>query len=200
MLNGQTISQIADSKDLEMINREIIDSVKFRFTQKVILGKKYLTPSDKNLIDLDGLQKQNGVDLYQSEDELLNAALQNEHVKHFRQIRYLAMNHNSSTLKLRFVLNPFSFVFLLTGKEQYHIVLETLDTEEATYIWHFDKNKGILSEKLRAIEIDLNTIRNEGRQKFIESQPENFSRLVHDYSDERKGFIIWKDLLEERLI
>lgn len=200
VLNGQTISQIADSKDLEIINREIIDSVKFRFTQKVLLGKKHLTSTDKNLVDLDGLQKQNGIDLYQSEDELLNAMLQNEHVKHYRQIRYLAMNHNSSTLKLRFVLNPFSFVFLLTGKEQYHIVLETLDTEEATYIWHLDKNKSTLPEKLKAIEVDLNTIRNDGRQKFIESQPENFSRLVHDYSDERKGFIIWKDLLEERFI
>jgi len=102
-------------------------------------------------------------------------------------------------LKLRFVLNPFSFVFLLTGREQYHIILETLDTEEATYIWHIDKNKNVLSEKLRIIDLDLNIIRNNGRQSFLESKPENFSRLIHDYSDKRKGFIVWKDLLEERL-
>jgi len=36
-----------------------------------------------------------------------------------------------------------------------------------------------------------------GRQAFLESQPQNFTRIVHDYSDERKGFIIWNDLLEE---
>ncbi len=108
------------------------------------------------------------------------------------------MNHDSNTLKLRFVLNQFSFVFLLTGIEQYHIVLETLDTEEATYIWHINKN--VLSQKLQAIDLDLNNIRNNGRQVFLQNQPENFSRLIHDYSDERKGFIIWKNLLEERLI
>jgi len=42
-------------------------------------------------------------------------------------------------LKLKFTLSPFSFIFLLKGKEQYPIVMETVDTGEATYIWHFEK-------------------------------------------------------------
>lgn len=77
-------------------------------------------------------------------------------------------------------------------------VMETLNTEEATYIWHIEKNRQLLWQKLRSIDQDLNIIRNKGRQTFIEKQPENFSRLIHDYSDERKGFVIWKDHLEER--
>ena len=40
---------------------------------------------------------------------------------------------------MRFVLYPFSFVFLLEGEKKYHIVLETLDTREATYVWHLSK-------------------------------------------------------------
>ena len=102
-------------------------------------------------------------------------------------------------MKLRFVLNPFSFVFLLSGAEGYHLVLETLNTEEATYIWHFDKNINTLKLKISDIDKDLNLIRNKGRQFFLESQPDNFSRIVHDYTDKRKGFIIWKDMLDERL-
>lgn len=35
---------------------------------------------------------------------------------------------------------------------------------------------------------------------FLENQPQNFTRILHDYSDERKGFVIWKDLLEEVLV
>jgi hypothetical protein len=31
-------------------------------------------------------------------------------------------------------------VFLLSGSYQYHLVWETLDTEEATYIWHIGKS------------------------------------------------------------
>jgi hypothetical protein len=49
------------------------------------------------------------------------------------------------------------------------------------------------------IDSYLNTIRKDGRQIFIKNAPYNFSRILHDYSDERKGFIIWKDLIEERI-
>ena len=75
--------------------------------------------------------------------------------------------------------------------------METLDTEEATYIWHFEKDKQVLVDKLKQTDHDLNTIRNHGRQLFLENLPENFSRIVHNYSDERKGFILWKDAVEE---
>jgi hypothetical protein len=48
----------------------------------------------------------------------------------------------------------------------------------------------------------LNLFKNpfKGRQSFLEKQPENFSRLIHDYTDERKGYVIWKNHLEERLL
>jgi len=198
---GKLISQIATSDDLEKINREIIESVKFRFIEKSIIGKRYLSDTDESILDLSQIQEDhNGSSFYGSEEELLNDLLKNKNVRHYRQLRYLAAKHDGSTLKLRFVLQPFSFVFLLTGSEQYHVVLETLDTEEATYIWHIDKNRQILRQNLHAIDQDLNIIRSKGRQIFLENQPANFSRLLHDYTEERKGFIIWKDMIEERLI
>jgi superfamily II DNA or RNA helicase len=199
--NNVLVSQRANSTDLEKINRDIIESVKFRFLAQGILGKQYAPGMQVNLLDLNMVQEgQSGKPLYDTEEQLLNDLLKNQKVKHYRQLRYLASKHDGSTLKLRFVLNPFSFVFLLPGTEQYHVVLETLDTEEATYIWHVDKNRELLWQKLRSIDQDLNIIRNKGRQSFLEKQPENFSRLIHDYSDERKGFVVWKDQLEERLL
>lgn len=199
--NSLLVSQKANSSDLEKINREIIESVKFRFIEQGVVGKQYVPGTEDNLLDLNKVQEgQNGKPFYDSEEQLLNDLLKNDKIKHYRQLRYLASKHDGTTLKLRFVLNPFSFVFLIPGTEQYHIVLETLDTEEATYIWHVDKNRQLLWQKLQSIDQDLNVIRNKGRQTFLEKQPENFSRLIHDYSDERKGFVIWKDRLEERLL
>ncbi len=119
--------------------------------------------------------------------------------KHSKQLRYLAKRHERSVLKIRFVLNPFSFVFLLAGENQFHIVLETLDTEEATYLWHLKKEKSLLRTRLELIDNQLSIIRFEGRQAFLESNPENFSKIIHDYQDTQKGFIIWKDQLEERI-
>ena len=47
-----------------------------------------------------------------------------------------------------------------------------------------------------SLQDDLNVIRNKGRQFFLNNQPENFSRLMHDYSDGRKGFVVWKGMVE----
>jgi len=199
--DGELISQAATSSQLEKINREIIDSVKFSFVKKHILGKQYLPNTKEYLLNWKKAQEEQNISsVYQLEEELLNHILQKTNVKHYQQLRYLAAKHNGAILKLRFVLNPFSFVFLLSGNEQYHLILETLDTEEATYIWHMPKIIHLLPEKLRSIDKDIGLIRNKGRQAFLEREPNNFTRIIHNYSNERKGFIIWKDLVEERLI
>ncbi|MDF1573193.1 MAG: hypothetical protein P1P82_16415 [Bacteroidales bacterium] len=199
--NNLVVSQQAKSSDLDKINREIIESVKFRFIEQGNYGKQFLYGSADKFLDFDKVQEEQiGTPFYNSEEQFLNELIKNKKVKHYRQLRYLASRHESTTLKLRFVQNPFSFVFLLSGPGQYHVVLETLDTEEATYIWHLNKNKQLLRQKLQSIDQDLNVIRNKGRQAFLEKQRENFSRLIHDYTDDRKGFIIWKDKLEEKLL
>lgn len=88
---------------------------------------------------------------------------------------------------------------MLSGEQQFHIILETLDTEEATYLWHIEKDKTKLKSQLKTIDEQLSIIRNKGRQTFLDTKPENFSRILHDYSDTKKGFVIWKDLLEAQI-
>ena len=188
----------ATSNDLQRINREIIDIVKFRFIDSRFLRKKGSEGVNGGLADLtktEGLK-----DLYSSEEELLDDLLETHQAKHSRHLKYLASRHERNILKLRFVLSPFSFVFLIVGNESFHIVLETLNTEEATYIWQVEKDLNSLKNKFREIDRDIETIRNKGRQFFLEQERVNFSRVLHDYSDERKGFVIWKDQLEERLV
>lgn len=192
--NGILVAQLATSSDLERINREVLESVKFRFVEQRFFAKKSNTKDDFDISEEKEVQK-----LYPSEHELLEEILSKKNVRHFRQLRYLADNHARSILKLRFVLHPFSFVFFLSGNHQFHVVLETLDTEEATYVWHFDKNDSSLKENLNSVDSALNTIRNQGRQTYLESQPVNFSRIIHDYSDDKKGYIQWRDTLEEKL-
>jgi superfamily II DNA/RNA helicase len=196
--SSKLISQLATSNDIEKINREVIEGVKFTFVSKNILGNTLL--QNENLLNINQIQGENKNTLYCSGEELLEDILKKENFKHHKQLRFLSQRHDRSTMKIRFVLSPFSFVFLLTGKEQFHIVLETLDTEEATYLWHFTKEKQTLKIKLKEIDQQLSIIRNKGRQVFLETQPTNFSRILHDYSDNKKGFIIWKDLFKERIV
>lgn len=198
--NEQLVSQLATSEDLQKINREVIEGVKFKFVEKKFLGK--IPQSKENILTIDEIQsmESSNSSLYNDGNTLLDDILNQKQFKHSRQLRYLADQHDSSVLKIRFVLSPFAFVFLLTGNEYYHIILETLDTEEATYHWQIEKNKTTLRNQLKEIDEQLTIIRNQGRQSFLETKPLNFSRILHDYSDIQKGFIIWKDLLEEKLV
>jgi superfamily II DNA or RNA helicase len=200
-VNEKLISQIAHSTDLEKLNRELIESVKFKFVTKTYFGKNPNQKFANNLLNINQLQggEENSA-LFDSEEEFIENVLKNKNLRNYRQIKYLASKHASEILKIRFVLSPFSFVFLLQGTEQFHIVMETLDTEEATYIWLIERNITLLKNTLKEIDHSINVIRNDGRQVFLESQPQNFTRILHDYTDERKGFVIWKDLLEEVLV
>lgn len=194
---GKIIAQSASASDLEKINQEIIDSVKFRFIEHQLRSTDS-TNKDKVLLDVDEMQKQLGgnADLYASGEELLHDFLKDIKVKHYSQLHYLADRHERQILKLRFVLSPFSFVFLLAGEEQYHLVLETLDTEEATYIWHLPKDRYLLKASIKEIDQTLSIIQKQGRKYFLSTHPENFSKVLHDYTEAKKGFVIWKDNLE----
>jgi hypothetical protein len=195
--NERIVAQLATSADISKISSEIIEGVKFRFVTNHFLVKPK-SESLAELIDINQLQG-NKEKLYSSGDELLGDILNSKNYKHKQQLQYLANRHEKLILKIRFVLSPFSFVFLVRGKEYFYIILETLDSEEATYIWYFDADKRKLPSALKLVEEDLNTIRNKGRQLFLENAPNNFSRVHHDYSEDKKGFIIWKDSLEERM-
>ena len=116
------------------------------------------------------------------------------------QLKYLSSKHEASVLKLRFILQPFSFLFLIAGEKKYHIIWETLDSEDATYIWHADKTREALRMKLAEIEVIIKEIKLKGRQTFLETDHDNFIKVIHDYSDAKKGFVSWKGVLEEKLI
>ncbi len=52
----ELVAQSAGSADLDRINREIIDSVKFRFVHKSIIGRRHWPVSDDQILGLSGLQ------------------------------------------------------------------------------------------------------------------------------------------------
>lgn len=194
--NGVILSQLATSSDIENINKEIVESVKFQFLNKNFIGQ--IPTVKQNILTTDELPKAQNI--YADAESILNDLLKGKQYKHSKHIQFLADRHERNVMKLRFVLQPFSFVFLLIGEQNYHIILETLDTEEATYIWHTDKSKSVLIDTVKQIDKELTIIREKGRQSYLETNPQNFSRIVHDYSDNNKGFTIWKGQLEERLI
>ena len=195
---GAIVAKSALSDDLKKLNREVVDNVRFQFVEKNLFKKSSLLGETEKTLQLhtgDAVQT-----LYDSGEELLEDILSKGNYRHRMQLQYLSEKHEGKLLKLRFVLSPFSFVFLVLGNEQFHVVMETLDTDEATYIWHVQKDIPALKSVLNDIDKDLYKIRSGGRALFLETAPANFRRVLHDYTDDVKGFVVWRDDLEQWLV
>jgi len=187
----------AKSPEIEKIDKELIDNVKFEFV-KSTMKKKIKVEIDKTLFTMneyfdtfaDGKIKSST--FYHSDEEFLKDLLIITKSKHYKHLRFLSSKHSHDIMKLRYVLKPFSFIFLIQGDRNYHIVWETLDTEEATWVWHITKDNNVLKMTLRKVEDIINVIKVQGKTAYISSHDDAFRRIYHDYSDLVDGFLKWK--------
>jgi superfamily II DNA or RNA helicase len=202
-IEGKIISSSARSEDIDKINNTIIESVRFEFVKTEVFGFKAKNQDSTALNTLENLlspEKKAAGAIFKSDQDLIDDFLNIKNSKHYHQLKYLSSRHLSTVLKIRFVMNPFSFLFLTAGDKKYHMIWETLNSEEATYIWHFEKSMDALRKGLNEIEVALQEIKKSGKQDYLRSSHDNFSRVMHDYSDVKSGFVTWKGMLEEKLI
>lgn len=204
-VNGDISEIKASSPEISKINNKTIDSVKFEFVGD-FLKKRRKFEIDKSLFTMDecfallNANENNTNAFYKNDKDLFDDILQISDTKHYKHLRFLSSKHAYKIMKLRFVLKPFSFIFLIEGEKMFHIIWETLDTEEASYIWHIEKNKEKLKLKLNQIEDIINIIKVQGKTAYINSRDENYHRIYHDYSELVDGFVKWKSEIESFLI
>ena len=202
--DGRVKSTNALSPEIARINKDIIESVKFEFVKAA--KKKVTIEVEKTIYTMEEFfemasEKRLPADtFYKDEIALLEDLIKITDTKHYRNLRYLAEQHLHNVMKLRFVLKPFSFVFLLEGERNYHVVWETLDTAEATYIWHFEKDVEKLKRAIRKVNDIINLVQVQGKTAYINSNEDEFRRIKHDYLDLVGGFAKWKSELESYLI
>lgn len=193
----------AKSPEIDKINKQLIDNVKFEFVKAT--KKKVTVDIDKSLFTMEeyfdsfGEENFKPSTFYNNEQELFADLLKISNTKHYKHLRFLSSKHSHQIMKLRFVHKPFSFIFLLEGNKNYHLIWETLDTEEATYIWHINKDLQDLKRTLKKVEDIVNVIKVQGKTAYINSTEDPFRRIYHDYSELVDGFIKWKGELENVL-
>ena len=192
------------SAEIDRIDKKMIDNVRFEFVRDST-KKKLKAEIDKTLFTMDEYfeslteSRLQSNAFYENENELFEDLISITQTKHYKHLRFLSSQHAFNIMKLRFVLKPFSFLFLLEGERHYHIVWETIDTKEATYMWHTDKDLNMLKMTLRKIEDIINVIKVQGKIAYLNANEDSFQRIRHDYSELIDGFVKWKGELENYL-
>jgi hypothetical protein len=115
---------------------------------------------------------------------------------HYYNLRYLSSRHAARVMRLRFILNPFSFLFLLEGEEYYHLIWETLDTEEATYLWRIEKDVTKLKMAVGTLAHTISLLKAQGKKTYLSTSSDDCTRIFHHYNLGIEGFVKWKNELE----
>jgi hypothetical protein len=194
----------AQSPEIARINQNLIETVRFQYV-KATVKKKVKIETENTLLTMEEFfsllseQTIKASAFYEDEKELAEDLLAITETKHYHHLRYLSSKHAHHLMRLRFVLKPFSFLFLLEGETHYHLVWETLDTEEATYVWPVEKEVVKLKLALKKVEDILQLVKVQGKTAYLSSSGDAYRRIVHHYKEGIKGFIKWKGELESGL-
>ena len=193
------------SADINCIDEKLIENVKLEIVKRVT-DKKFEDESTKTLLTMDDIfdalteNKVKAAIFFEDEKSFLENILDISNTKHYQQLRFLSDKHSSSVMKLRFIINPFSFIFLIEGESKFCIVWETLNTTEATYIWQEERDVNALKTQLKKIDEIIKNIKISGRTDYLSKAEKKFIRVYHDYSDPVAGFIKWKNEIEKATI
>jgi hypothetical protein len=197
--DGKVTYMEVTAPKIDLINADTIEKLRLDYV-KDIIRKRQRVDSDKLLLTMeeffDDISDEEWKAFYQSENELAEDLMKITNTKHYKNLRFLSDRHDSKSMKLCFIIDPFSFVLLISGQRQFHLVWETLDTEEATYIWHIDMQRQNLPVFLKQVEETIKSIKAKGKRNYINSSQDDYTRIYHNYSQDINGFLQWKDELE----
>jgi len=203
-INGVPRLIEAHSPQIASIDERMLQAVKFEFV-KDIATKKIKLECERTVLTMEEFfealtnETVNASALYTSEQQFAEDLVKICNTRHYHHLRFLSGRHAYKIMRLRFILKPFSFLFLIQGEKHYHLIWETLDTEEATYTWPVEKDKPKLKEALQKTGDIINTIKTLGKKAYLSSSADNYRRVVHNYTLGIEGFIKWKDELESSL-
>lgn len=196
--DGEIDSVSATSEEISKINKSLIEEVKIEMLR---VAEKKEVPGENQLFTmkeyLETFVDENTQQFFKDENDFLETLLKRPGTKHHFHLRWLSSKHKHDLEKLRLVHKPFSYVFLLDNTDNFFIVWETLDTEEATFIWKFKKNSMTTDQILAETNKVINLIEKDGRNEYRARLESNFGRLVHDYQDPQGGFKSWKEKMEK---
>jgi hypothetical protein len=195
---GEVISAIARNEQMEGIDKNLIEEVNLSRVKKI--EKEFREQELLTLEDLKEKAKEkkiSGVELITDIDELLEEILNYSKSKHYDHVRYLSKQHNADSMRLRFTVKPFSFLFLISNGDNNYYIWETLETQEATYIWSFNREYS-LQQQFKEVKQILDEINTTGKQEYLSKAKDNFIKILHDYSP--NGFEKWKQELHEKIV
>jgi hypothetical protein len=195
----------ATSKDISLINEELIESIKTEQVLKLVKIAR-LKKDGKSVFNNDELfsilDESNNFNVFNTAtDNILEIIIKNGLAKNVKQLNYLTSNKQSLKEKLRFTIKPhFGFVFKVETTSKIFFIWELLNSH-ATYVWEIAKH---MPQHDQFIEKQISFVLVKGREPYkryykdLTSKDFSFYLIEHAAKDltEEERFQIWKKRVE----
>lgn len=201
---AEVVGVLATSELVDQITPELIERVRLWQIRRA-LNK---AGGDEELVTVDDIFQEEALEksnIKPTDEQFVKDILAIKKPKHAEQTRYLSARHVHTVMRLRWVKQQGAFLFLLPGKKDSFLILEKLNSAEATYLWRLHAkgaqlgdDRGLLKQKFEWVEQEISIISTEGRKVYKANAPEDFVRIRHDY-ESKDGFAVWKDRLHQIL-
>lgn len=130
---------------------------------------------------------------YRNFEGLLDTLSKLKKSKHYHHLRHLSSLQEAGIFRLRMTGKPVSFIFVVKSTLHYHLIWETYETKEATYIWRLTSLEGQPQrQEMNDLVEKIKWLRDKNKRLYLESPPSNFTRIEHDYSQPDGGIEKWK--------
>jgi len=209
-----TVSAVIRTQGDQIVSTEATATVVDEITPELIGGFKYWqirrklrsAETDEDLVTVDDLfddAKDSG--LKPTDEEFVEDLLAVKKPKHADTVRYLSKLDLYDLMRLRMMKKPFAFLFLVSGEKGCFLILETLNSKEASYIWRLNApeselraNRDLLQREYTWVEKEISIISAENRKPYRKDSHENFEWIRHEY-EKPDGFELWKQRLHQVL-
>jgi len=180
----------------DLFSAEMIEKV-----EDLVIQGRILTSEEEIVLVEEKLKE---IPMFDEENKNLEGLLEKmgrtKRSKHYYHLRHLSARHEGDVFRLRMTGNPVSFIFVLKGRACFHLIWETYETEEATYVWRLmGEDSGARGDEIGELLDKIKWLRMKKKHEYIRSKPANFARIEHDYSQADGGMQKWTRELDECL-
>ena len=195
-VDSEIRSAAASFSKPDLFSAEMIEKV-----EDLVIQGSILTSEEEIVLVEDKLRE---IPMLDNENQNLEGLLERmgrtKKSKHYYHLRHLSARHEGDVFRLRMTGNPVSFIFVLKGRAYFHLIWETYETEEATYVWRLmSEDSGARRDEIGELLDKIKWLRMKNKHEYIRSKPRNFARIEHDYSQADGGMQKWTRELDECL-
>lgn len=183
----------ANSPELEFFLKDGLEKIRTGLLADQFFGNEPVNGGFKDVASLTEVVENLGEKKLNAKT-LINKLQERKRAKHALELNYLAERHLEGRMKLHFLKEAMSFLFLVEGINRFHLVLEVYDMAFATYIWHCPRDHQSLEAKIKEVLGDAGMLSSGRRQEYKGSRKgAEFKAINHCYEgDPKRNFEDWK--------